>query len=262
MRDMKTILYYDEEGEKNKNIILFLHSKNLANLVFDEQRNFFKKYHCIYLNLPNHYKNPKNSIFTIKKASENIKDFIKPKKKGEINLIGIGLGGQIAIELLSNYPELINKVIISGVETIDNEEWKSKKDSIINILDKTKDILDSKNVEFLTLAYLRYFNMKKSYYKKIFKCFEKESLENTKNISYESFNYRLNLHPKDPSREILICYGTKEDKRCKSSAYDIKSVFMNSIIMEVYKGVHLWNMKKGELFNQIALDYFNNRELI
>lgn len=258
MRDKKTWLYYIEEGEKNDEIIIFLHSKNLANWIWDEQLDSFKDYHCIYLNLPNHFKNSKKEVFSIKKASDIIKDFILEHKKTDVNLVGIGLGGQIAIEILSKYPELINKVIVSGVEVRDKNDCKSYKDSIVNVLDETKAILDSKTVGFLTIAYLRHYDLKKSYYKKMFLCCEKGDLENTKRISFESFNYCLNRNPKNSSKEILICYGTKEDRRAKISSKEIKSIYPNSEIVEIERGVHLWNMKKPALFNQIVIDFLND----
>ena len=48
MNDSKNILYFEEEGISNNEIIFFIHSNLLSNWVWINQRDYFKDFHCIY----------------------------------------------------------------------------------------------------------------------------------------------------------------------------------------------------------------------
>ena len=53
-------LAYEEIGEDNNEIILFLHSKIVSNWIWIKQKEkyckYFKNYHCIFIDLPHHGK--------------------------------------------------------------------------------------------------------------------------------------------------------------------------------------------------------------
>ncbi|MCC7553197.1 MAG: alpha/beta hydrolase [Methanobacteriaceae archaeon] len=251
-------LNFLEENTLKKKAIIFLHPKNLANWIWSKQLNVFKNYHTIFLDLPNHGKNKNNSKFTVKETVETLKDFILNLKKEEVNLVGIGLGGQIAISLISKYPNLINKTIISGVDVSLKEDKTSYENSIVQVLSDTKEILDNKKEGFLTFAYLRHFGIKKDYYDDLFNTFKNQDYENLKRISFESLNYSLDFNPKNNSKEILLCFGSYDTIWCKSSAHDIKKLYPNTHIMKIDNAVHLWNIRNSKKFNNIILDYLKS----
>lgn len=266
-------LNYIEFGKENNEVILFLHPKTLANWIWEEQKKDFSKFNCFYIDLPEHGNSYTNNEFTIKSASILIENFIKEilnnkKEINSVNIIGFGLGGQITIELINKNPKIINKIIISGIEFVKPEEKVNKTDSIVNILDATKkDYLDDKKDSFLAIAYLRHFDMKKSFYKDMKKTCNNISQKRLKEISYESLNYCLpenlkdNIISSNKEKDIIISYGTKEDISIQKSSVELKDMLKNTTLLEINKGVHLWNMKKPETFNEIANDFFNNNEI-
>ncbi|MDO5850277.1 MAG: hypothetical protein Q4P14_03600, partial [Methanobacteriaceae archaeon] len=198
MKNTYSNLNYFENGDKNNDIIIFLHPKNLSSWIWNNQINHFDDYHCFYINLDNK---------TIKENLEQIGCLIENKLKKEnknhkINLVGIEFGAQIAIELLNKYPNSINKVFLSGIQfnnfkeinlknlkennkqinlkqmKTDNEET-----NFDEIFAKTKkEYLDKKSERFLTKAYLREFGISKEYYDEM-----KESLD-TKEEQYKIAN--------------------------------------------------------------------------
>ena len=183
MKKLENNIYYEEEGEINKELIIFLHSNLLSNWVWKNQRTSFEDYHCIYLDLPNHGNSYFSNDFSIENSGELIKDLLEEKsglrktnlgsKVKKVHLIGVSVGGQIILYLLAKYPELIDTAIVTGVNIYESPK-KESIDKIIDMLNKLKfDILDNKSNKFLINAILAEYGLGKEHYDDL-----KESTEN------------------------------------------------------------------------------------
>ena len=102
MKNLYSNLNYFENGDTNKDIIIFLHPKNLSSWIWNNQIDYFDDYHCFYINLDNRTIKENldliGNLIETKIKKENIttnKNSNKPQNK--INLVGIEFGGQIAI---------------------------------------------------------------------------------------------------------------------------------------------------------------------
>ena len=83
--------------------------------MWDEQLKAFKDYHCIVPDLPEHGLSSELKPFTINGAAELIIDIIKDHGHNrQAHLVGISLGGQIILQILSMDPEVVDHAIISG----------------------------------------------------------------------------------------------------------------------------------------------------
>ena len=275
-------LAYEEIGENNEEIILFLHTKLLDKWIWIKQKEnyykYFNDYHCIFLDLPNHGDSKSKEEFSIDKAATEIIEFIEhlienneksanginAKYIKGINIVALGLGASIAIEILNKDPNMIDNLILSGMEIADFKENKSN--SVINRLAKTQsEYLNEKPDAFITKAYLRYFGISKEHYKDMERILEK-SIKEEEKIAYESLNYTI---PNDlfDNREllekenILIAFGSKEDLNCAKSAIGLKNLFKNAKLVEINKGNHLWNIIDYELFNTIIIDFIESNDI-
>ncbi|MCL2688110.1 MAG: alpha/beta hydrolase [Methanobrevibacter sp.] len=175
MSKLKNKLYYEEIGENNQELIIFLHSNLLSNWIWEKQRNF-SNYHCIYLDIPNHGNSFFEDDFSISKSSEIIKDLIEEKRVyangyyKKVHLVGIALGGQIILYLLAKYPELIDSAVVSGVNLKEsyNNINQNNIEEILETLDKLKiDILDKKHPDFIIKGYLAEYGISKDYLDKV-----------------------------------------------------------------------------------------------
>ena len=125
-------LAYEEMGENNDEIILFLHTKLLDKWIWKKQKEnyhkYFNDYHCIFIDLPNHGDSKSKEEFSINRASIEIIEFIehltenKEKSANGINIVALGLGASIAIEILNKDPNMIDNLILSGMEIADFKE--------------------------------------------------------------------------------------------------------------------------------------------
>lgn len=271
-------LAYHEMGNENEKIILFLHSKIVSKWIWTKQMEgydkYFKDYHCIFVDLPHHGESQSDGKFSINESSDIIIDFLEDLLKNKenenkirlskpVNIVALGIGASIAIEILNKKPELVNHLILSGLEIANRKE--SKESSIINIIGKTKaEYLNEKPDSFITKAYLRYFGIKKDYYDFMENDLDMR-IQKEKEIAFESLNYTIpnNLNNKIlDKKEILLAYGNKEDLSCTYSAIKLKNIFKNARLIEINKGNHLWNLIDSELFNRTIIDFIENDHII
>jgi len=94
---------------------LFLHGGGLAGWMWNKQLEAFSDYHCLVPDLPEHGKSAKVKPFTMRCAAEMIIDIIQNRVHNEkAHLVGISLGAQIIVQILSIAPEVVDHVLISG----------------------------------------------------------------------------------------------------------------------------------------------------
>ncbi|MBZ9571529.1 alpha/beta fold hydrolase [Methanobrevibacter sp. TMH8] len=280
MENNEINLYYEEKGNSNEEMIIFLHSNLLSNWIWKNQRNSFENYHCIYLDLPNHGNSYYGLDFSIEKSARIIKDLIKEKsnigsKTKKVHLVGISVGGQIILYLLAKYPELIDTAIVTGVNIYEKPRKKFINE-IIAMLDRLKlDILDKKSDKFLIKALLAEYGLEKQYYDDLKEstrqiinnnCVDDDYNHNLNNITKKSLEFKIpkieySENNSNDYSNLLILYGTKEYPKIQKSANLIKNSFKNAKIFSVYRSIHLWNVIDYEWFNEIVKDFIANKNL-
>ena len=268
LRYYNNLAYY-EIGEENSETILFLHAKLLDKWIWKKQKEdydkYFKGFHCIFLDLPNHGDSKSEEEFSIEKSSIEISEFIahilNHKDIKKINIVALGIGGSIAIEILNENPKIIDNLILSGLEIADYKE--SESDNVANGLAKAQsEYLNEKSDIFITKAYLRYFGISKEHYNDVERILD-ISIRDERKIAFESLNYTIPESLKNNENTIekdnvLIIYGSKEDLNCTKSAIDLKNIFINAKLVEIIKGNHLWNIIDYELFNTTISDFIKS----
>jgi hypothetical protein len=302
MNDSKNILYFEEEGISNNEIIVFIHPNLLSNWIWINQRDYFKDFHCIYLDLPNHGNSYLKNEFSIETSSELIKELIQEKVHDsrnnnnikKVNLVGVSLGGQIALYLLSKYPDLVDNVIVSGVNLYEDPKEADFNNVVAMMNIFRMDILDKRPNRFLIKALLAEYGLEKKYYKFIKESNEKISIESFNSITKESLKFKIpkiennkiknkinrkNKHKNNKNNNIknnikndniknkrdnngenlLVLFGTKEYPKVKKSASLIKDIFNKAHVFGVYRSLHLWNIIDYEWFNEVVKDFICNK---
>ena len=287
MSKLKNKLYYEEIGENNKELIIFLHSNLLSNWIWEKQRKDFSNYHCIYLDIPSHGDSYFDNDFSISKSSEIIKDLIEEKRDignesfKKVHLVGIALGGQIILYLLAKYSNLIDSAVVSGVNLKESYNIINQNDinNILETLDKLKiDILDKKHSDFIIKGYLAEYGIGKDYLDKVRYSIDKlNSNFDDSEHNFDNLNSNLNIITKESlvfeipefgensknneNINLLILYGTKEYPKVAKSAKLIKDSFHSAKIYSVYKSIHLWNLIDYEWFNETIVDFIANKKI-
>lgn len=108
-------LAYQEDGDKNAPLIVFLHGGGVSSWMWDEQIQYFSNFHCITIDLPEQGASKYTENFAIPLSAEKVNEIIEKKANGKkVIVVGFSLGAQIIIQMLSINSELIDCAFING----------------------------------------------------------------------------------------------------------------------------------------------------
>ena len=95
--------------------MLLIHGGGVSGWMWDKQVQYFKHFHCIVPDLPQHGQVKDGIPFSIRGSAEEIIKLIEEKGNGKkVSAIGFSLGSQVLIQMLSIQPDLIDFAVINS----------------------------------------------------------------------------------------------------------------------------------------------------
>ena len=108
-------IFVQEAGPASALPIVFLHGGGGAGWMWQPVVDQLSDYHCLVPDLPEHGKSLGIKPFSIRDSSKRIADLIRSRVPAQkAHLVGLSLGAQVLVELLSYAPEVIDHAIISS----------------------------------------------------------------------------------------------------------------------------------------------------
>jgi len=109
-------LYRQEFGPAHASTIIFLHGGGVGGWMWKPQIAQLKdQYHLLVPDLPEHGHSVDVEPMTLPNAAAQVAELIRTRAHGgRAHVVGLSLGAQTTIELLSQTPELIDRAIASG----------------------------------------------------------------------------------------------------------------------------------------------------
>lgn len=248
-------LFYKESGDLENPLIVFLHGGGVSGWMWEKQLEYFHDYHCLVPDLPGHGLSSRMD-FSIHSSAEEIGSLIQAKAQGkQVILVGFSLGAQIAIKILSLYPDLVDYAVINS--------------ALVRPIPLATKVINPTVRLTYRLTKNRAFSkiQAKQLYigDQMFEKYYKETTDMERNtlikILEENMSFRI---PKDFSRskaKILITVGNHEKQIMKKSVSDLVDKNMNCkgvIIPSVGHGVSL---ALPDLFNKMIEAWIHDREL-
>lgn len=249
-------LFINEQYPENKETIIFLHADGLAGWMWEEQVKAFGDYHCLVLDLPEHGRSQEAGAFTIERTAEMIVDLIKTRAHDKkAHLVGISLGAQIIVQILSKEPESVDHAFISGT-LVRNDPPTESFLKLLNHL--IKIYLPVKNDNLSIGSYIRSYNIPKSLIKKFKESTYAIHSESAERIIRENMLFKMPNGLDKAKVPALVMAGEKDYIIVKESAKDLLNVLPNSKGAMVLKVGHMWNMENPEIFNKILRAWIND----
>ena len=238
-------IHYQELGDRNASLMVFLHGGGVSGWMWDKQIQYFTHYHCILIDLPEQGKSNQVGNFSIQSSAEQIAKLIEKIANGkEIVVVGFSLGAQVTIQMLSLKPDLIDYAIINSALV---------RPSTFSL----KLIRPSIKLTFPLIKYKLFSKLQaKTLYigKDYFDTYYKESTtmksDTLIRILEENMSFVIPADFHKANGKILVTVGEKEKSIMKESAKDIVSNNANCI------GVIIPNVGHG--ISLAHPDYFNH----
>ena len=250
------VLHFQESGNKDATLMVFLHGGGVSSWMWEKQIQYFTDYHCVSVDLPEQGRSDRKTKFSIPWSAEKIIELIEEIENGKkIVLIGFSLGAQVAIQILSENPDLIDYAILNSALVRPSPITKilikpSIKLTYPLIKNKTFSKLQAKTLylgkEFFDVYYQESSQMKSGTLVRILE---------------ENMSFALPNDLKKARGKILVTVGEKEKSIMKKSAFDIVGNNPNStgiIIPNVGHGISLAN---PDYFNKMVEKWINDEIL-
>lgn len=109
-------LYFQEYGPSTAPTIVFLHGGGVGGWMWQPQVDQLKdQYHCLVPDLPEHGGSLSIQPLAIPDAAQRVADLIRSRAHGgTAHVVGLSLGAQVGVSLLSQAPEAVETAVISS----------------------------------------------------------------------------------------------------------------------------------------------------
>lgn len=240
-------LYFQETGKNRDESIIFLHGDGVAGWMWDKQVEAFPDYHCIVVDLPGHGKSSEIIPSTIRDTANLIINIIQNNAHGDkAHLIGLSMGAQVIIQILSTNPDIVNYALITGalVRTTPPTE------SFLKLLDYLiESYLPVKNNPLYVNSYLRSYNLPKDLHEKFRESTYLIKQDSLNTIIRENMLFEMPDGLENANVPVLVMTGEKDYSIINESAENLISTLPNSKRAYAQGVGHMWPIENPELFN-------------
>lgn len=109
-------LYVHETGTPGAPSIVFLHGVGASSWMWERQTTALADFHCLSVDLPGHGKSNHATWVSLANTAHQIADIIQARAThGRAHLVGLSLGGYVALVLLEHHTGALDRVVVSGV---------------------------------------------------------------------------------------------------------------------------------------------------
>lgn len=240
-------LNYQEYGDKNAPLMVFLHGGGVSSWMWDKQIQYFSNYHCITIDLPEQGASKCTEKFTIQSSAKKVNELIEKIANGKkVIVVGFSLGAQITIQMLSINPNLIDYAFINSALVKPNLIVKKMIRPAIKL---TFPLVKNKSFSKLQAKTLY---IDEGYFETYYKESTQMKSDTLIRILEENMSFEIPNNFREADGKILVTVGKKEKTVMKKSAIDIVSSNSNCtgiIIPNVGHGISFVN---PDFFNQMT----------
>lgn len=226
--------------------MVFLHGGGVSSWMWDKQISYFRAYyHCVTIDLPEQGLNKEGEKFSITNSAEEIIKIIEQISYGKkVIIVGFSLGAQIAIQILSIRPNLIDVAMINSalVRPIPFlQKWIRPSVKLTFPLVKNK---------FFSKMQAKTLYIDKELFNTYYEESRQMNADTLIRVLQENMNFTIPETFKNARAKILVTVGEKERGIMRKSANDIVSSNPNCKVIIVSNIGHGFPLAKPELFNQ------------
>jgi pimeloyl-ACP methyl ester carboxylesterase len=112
-------LYISEAGTPNEPSVVFLHGIGTSGWMWERQVAALADFHCLTVDLPGHGKSNHEPWVSLADTAGQVAALIRARATaGRAHVVGLSLGGYVALSLLDRYAGVLDRVVISGVTAV------------------------------------------------------------------------------------------------------------------------------------------------
>ncbi|MGM9950530.1 MAG: alpha/beta fold hydrolase [Lysinibacillus sp.] len=239
-----------ETGSPDKETVIFLHGGGLDHTQWKEvMQHLSKDFHCVAVDLPMHGRSVHITL-SMTAVMEEMEVLLKSYKK--VHLVGLSLGGVIALTVLNRFPEYIQSVIVSGTVF----SFPAKSAELINTY--AAPIYGLLKSEWIASLLMKTSNIPSRFKEDINQAVKSTSVEQARAM------YLLLAEGEAPDASpcpLLIVVGEKENRAVKRSQSSMLTSIKNSAAAIVPGVGHAWSYENPLLFAEMVDEWCRHRKI-
>ncbi len=237
-------MYTFEAGPSNQPALVFLHGGGLSSKMWQPVMERLPEFHCLAPDLPEHGQNRDLALFDLDDSARRIIDEVRQRIPGQkVHLIGLSLGGAVALDMIRLAPDLVDRSMVTGTSARLSKflGWVSLSSLWMLRLYKPEKLVQMSAKQWGIPAE----------YSGIFHDDLIHSLS-------EDFNRRLmetlmnQQLPDAVQTPLLITVGEKETIPAKQAAHKLAQRYPNATARLVRGLGHVWALQNADLFAQVV----------
>lgn len=249
-------LTYQEYGDKNSPLMLFLHGGGVSSWMWDKQIQYFNNYHCMTIDLPEQGLSKNTEKFSIYLSAKKVIEIIEKNAKGkEVIVVGFSLGAQVAIKMLSLRSNLVDYTIINSALV--------RPSAIIRKMIRPSIKLSFplvKNKSFSKIQSKQLY-ISEEYFDKYYKESSQMKSDTLIRILEENMSFEIPKSFSKAEGKILVTVGEKEKAVMKKSAKDLVLNNSNCTGIIIPKAGHGISLLFPDFFNQLIVNWIQEGTL-
>ncbi len=249
-------LYAQELGPANAPTIVLLHGGGVGGWMWKPQiAQLQDEYHLLVPDLPEHGKSSEVKPMTLHNAAAQVAELIRTRAHGgRAHVVGLSLGAQTVIELLSQSPELIDRAIASG--------------PLMRPLPGigTTNLMAKMYWPFRNATWLVKWNMKglgvpEEYFEDLRKDTSALTIAGFVRMTMANGNNHVPPNLQGVTVPTLLLVGEKELKIMHQSVRDLLAAMPSAKGCVVSGAIHNWSLQLPDLFTQTVRAWIANQPL-
>ena len=249
-------LYIDERGSKDNPAIVFLHGLGVSSWMWHDQLTALAQdYHCLAIDLPGNGESYQTEWVSFADSAAQVAEVIKKcTLQGQAHVVGLSLGGYVALHVLAHHPEVVDHMIVSGVTSrpFDNPgRWRMMMRVMVPFMRSSLGLS-------ITGRMMQIPPETRSLYKRDGKRLTR--------LTYDRvYDHLLDKGMPDVlterERPLLAVAGDAEVQMIKDQLADFSTLIPNGRAAIVPDAHHTWSAEYPELFTQMVRQWIEEHTL-
>ena len=250
-------LWFDEFSPADPaTTIVFLHGLGLGSWMWQAQVEALRAhYHCLTIDLPGNGESYAVPWLSMADSAAQVADIIQQQGMGErAHVVGLSLGGYVAMQLLANHPTVVESMVVSGINVRPYTVpwfWRTlftemvplmKRESVLQSNAKKMGLTD----EMIPLMARDMNRVSKLTYARVFN---------------ETFRQSMPPIFSERMQRVLGVAGDQEDQPIRDGLADFSLFLPNGQAAIVANAHHVWNGQHAQLFTEMIRSWVENEPL-
>lgn len=243
---------YEVYGAPDQERIVFIHGIGASSWMWWQSVDYFKEdYQVCLLDLPGHGKNAKIPWTDLAEVSNRIVEEVIGDQK--VHLVGLSLGGHVALEIAKLYPEHLKSAFISGITV--------KPISFKFLLPLQARLVQRSLKNNGRLAQLgQSYGLPAHKLTDFVKNYQLLTKENYEAIYREIMHFRLDNSYASIKVPLLFAAGDQESRNILQTLEVAPQIINSAQSIKIHKAQHTWPVQKPDEFNRILKDWIEKNK--